>query len=280
MAGDGRRLTWRELDQAAAAVANAWHDMGLRPGDPVAWCLENRPEFIVLIWAAQYSGLRYAPLSTRLTPDEAAYIIENCGAEILMVSGQTRPILGAALDERSAPRSIDIDDEWPELTASAGGPARFERIEGVSMLFSSGTTGRPKGIRLPLPEAPVTTLPMRDCLMGRLYGIEPDSVYLSPAPLYHAAPLSFVLTIGRLGAACVVMTRFDAEQALELIETHRVTHSQWVPTMFFRMLRLDEAVRERWDLSSHRVAVHGAAPCPIPVKEQMLDWWGPILHEY
>jgi long-chain acyl-CoA synthetase len=148
------------------------------------------------------------------------------------------------------------------------------------MLYSSGTTGRPKGVWRPAPPEPVEELPPGDRMSAMAYGITPESVYLSPAPLYHSAPLTFLVQMGRIGAATVVMERFDPLAALECIERHRVTHSQWVPTMFVRMLRLTSDERARFDLSSHVFAIHGAGPCPIPVKEQMLDWWGPIIHEY
>ena len=148
------------------------------------------------------------------------------------------------------------------------------------MLYSSGTTGRPKGVRVPLSGQPLGTPTPLLAMMGALYGMDEHTVYLSPAPLYHAAPLRFCMSVLRLGGTCIVMEKFDPRLALELIERHRVTHSQWVPTMFIRMLKLPEEERARFDLSSQRVAIHAAAPCPIPVKEQMIDWWGPILHEY
>jgi acyl-CoA synthetase (AMP-forming)/AMP-acid ligase II len=148
------------------------------------------------------------------------------------------------------------------------------------MLYSSGTTGRPKGVEAPLPDAPLGTGESIYFLVTALFGATADSVYLSPAPLYHAAPLRFCMAFQRLGAAVVVMDRFDPEAALQLIERHQVTHSQWVPTMFIRMLKLPAEVRERYDVSSLQVAIHAAAPCPVAAKEQMIDWWGPVLHEY
>jgi acyl-CoA synthetase (AMP-forming)/AMP-acid ligase II len=148
------------------------------------------------------------------------------------------------------------------------------------MLYSSGTTGRPKGVKRPMTGEPFDAPVLGYQLYRRLYGIDENTVYLSPAPLYHAAPLVFTSCVMAWGGTVVVMDRFDAEQSLSLIERHRVTHSQWVPTMFVRLLRLPEATRRHHDLSSHRCAVHAAAPCPIEIKRQMIAWWGPIIHEY
>ncbi|HEM47466.1 MAG TPA: acyl-CoA synthetase, partial [Alphaproteobacteria bacterium] len=155
-----------------------------------------------------------------------------------------------------------------------------EELEGSQMLYSSGTTGRPKGVKHPLSGKPAGTPPPLAALVGAVFGATEDSIYLSPAPLYHAAPLGFNMSFQRLGATCIVMERFDPLDSLRLIEQHRVTHSQWVPTMFVRMLKLPEEDRARFDLSSLQVAIHAAAPCPIPVKEKMIDWWGEVIYEY
>ena len=148
------------------------------------------------------------------------------------------------------------------------------------MLYSSGTTGRPKGVRAASPGAPLGTVSELFRRRLALHEVDGQAVYLSTAPLYHSAPLRYNTMMHRCGATSVIMPRFDAAESLALIETHRVTHSQWVPTMFVRLLKLPAETREAFDLSSHRLAVHAAAPCPVPIKRQMLDWWGPILHEY
>jgi fatty-acyl-CoA synthase len=147
------------------------------------------------------------------------------------------------------------------------------------MFYSSGTTGKPKGILRPLPDLSAAEgVSLRQAL--NRYGVSDKTVYLSPAPLYHAAPFAFVFSVQSFGGTAVIMEKFDAALALELIERHGVTHSQWVPTMFVRMLKLPRDVRTRFALSSHRVAIHAAAPCPVDVKRQMIDWWGPVLYEY
>src|SRR4029078_12091947 len=156
-----------------------------------------------------------------------------------------------------------------------------EELEGTRMLYSSGTTGRPKGVKYKIERRRVSdALPVEMGMMTTIWGMDQDAIYLSPAPLYHSAPLFYCMSTMRLGGTAVVMEQFDPEDALRCIEQYRVTHSQWVPTMFVRFLKLPEAARQRHDLSSHRVAIHAAAPCPVPVKEQMIAWWGPILHEF
>ncbi len=271
----GERVRWGELRRRIVRVANALHDRGLRPGDPIAFCVENGRAFVELVWACQDAGFRYTPVSTRLTAEEVRYIVADCGARVFVHTART----AASAAAPSGVPLLDLDGE--DRPGRAGDePPRYERCEGVAMLYSSGTTGRPKGVWRPAPPAPIEELPPGDRLLALAYGIGPGSVYLSPAPLYHSAPLSFLLQMGRIGATTVVLERFDPLLALECIERHRVTHSQWVPTMFVRMLRLSGEERTRYDLSSHGFAIHGAGPCPIPVKEAMLDWWGPILHEY
>jgi long-chain acyl-CoA synthetase len=287
MAGSGEVVTYHELDARSCQGARLFHRLGLRSGDHIAFCLENHPRFFELCWAAQRSGLYYTAVSSRLTPAEVEYIVDDCEAKVFLTSqsqaelahalegrcpglvarymvGGTAPGFASFEEARAAEPAVPLDEEW----------------EGAPMLYSSGTTGRPKGVKHPLTGHPAgTPPPLLRAVLG-LYQGGPESIYLSPAPLYHAAPLAFSMAFLRLGATVVVMEHFDAEAALAAIERHRVTHSQWVPTMFVRMLKLPEAVRARYDLSSLRVAIHAAAPCPIPVKEQMIAWWGPVLHEY
>jgi len=275
MATSGSVTTWAELHHQAVGTANLLHDLGLRAGDPVAFCVENRPEFVALIWACQYAGFRWTPISTRLTADEVAYIVADCGASVLVHSSQTAEICA---DGAVTTRLVDVDVTC--LADLDGDQPRYDRVEGVSMLYSSGTTGRPKGVWRAAPSEPIEELSDADRFRAEVIGISEGSVYLSTAPLYHSAPITFVMQVGRLGVPIVVMERFDPELSLASIERHRVTHSQWVPTMFVRLLRLPAEVRSRHDLSSHRWALHGAGPCSVATKRAMLDWWGPIVHEY
>jgi long-chain acyl-CoA synthetase len=287
MAASGERITFGELNAAANRLAHVLFDAGLRPGDHIAFMLENRWEFLAIAWAAQRSGLYYTAVSSRLQPDEIAYIVDDCGAQVFIASDAVAG--GAVSLSAGIPRlrlrlmldcAADGFISYEEVTAAAPATPLPREVEGADMLYSSGTTGRPKGVKPALPLHPVGTKDSLYQLVSLLFPPDSESVYLSPAPLYHAAPLRYCLTMQRFGATVVVMEKFDAEQALAAIETYRVTHSQWVPTMFIRMLRLPTEVRARWDLSSLRYAVHAGAPCPVPVKEQMIEWWGPVLHEY
>jgi acyl-CoA synthetase (AMP-forming)/AMP-acid ligase II len=217
-----------------------------------------------------------------------AYIIEDCDARVFVTSAYKRDqatqltgLVGDGVALYMMDGTIGGYEAWEDaLAAQPPTPLPEDRVEGRDMLYSSGTTGRPKGVEVPLPGAPLGTAESIYMLNSGLFGATADSVYLSPAPLYHAAPLRFSMAYHRFGATVVVMERFDPVEALALIERYQVTHSQWVPTMFIRMLKLPAEVRERYDVSSLQVAVHAAAPCPVPAKEQMIEWWGPVLHEY
>ncbi|MBW2315326.1 MAG: AMP-binding protein [Deltaproteobacteria bacterium] len=287
MARSGRVVTYRELDERSNQGAQLFHSLGLRRGDHIAFCMENNAEYFALAWAAQRSGLYYTAISSRLTASEAEYIIDDCGAQVFITSEAKRE-LAEALAEKCPRLTARFMvgapspgyDSWEEALAAQPTAPLEEESEGAMMLYSSGTTGRPKGVKHPLPEGEIgKPTPILGLLLA-MYGATGDSVYLSPAPLYHAAPLGFTMSFLRLGCTVVVMEEFDALESLRLIEKHRVTHSQWVPTMFVRMLKLPEEDRAPFDVSSLRVAIHAAAPCPIPVKETMIEWWGPVLYEY
>lgn len=287
MAGSGETVTYGGLEGGANRTAQLIRSLGIMRGDAIAIFMENSPRYFDLCWGAQRSGLYYTCISSRLTAGEAAYIVRNCGAKAVFASASLAPAaraLPGLLPEVRHFFSMDGDIAGFERfePAAAGMPAEriFDESPGTDMLYSSGTTGRPKGVKIPLPEGPVDEPPNVLHLVTALYGFDKESVYLSPAPLYHAAPLRYNLAVQRLGGTCIVMEKFDPEEALRLIENYRVTHSQWVPTMFVRMLKLPEDVRSRYDLSSHKAAIHAAAPCPVAVKRRMLDWWGPIIHEY
>jgi len=287
MAAGGERVTYRELDERSNQGAQLLRSLGLRAGDSIAILLENHPRFFEICWAAQRSGLYYTPISYQLTAPEVEYIVRDCGAKVLIASATTRDVAAAL-----GPRLADLAGRFLVGGSCEGYPSYEAAIarqpalpvadeqEGSDLLYSSGTTGRPKGVKLPQLGQPIGTPPVLVALLKGLYGVDERTLYLSPAPSYHAAPLRFCMSAQRLGATCIVMEHFDAVAALELIERHRVSVSQWVPTMFVRMLKLPEAERRRHDVSSLRVAIHAAAPCPIPVKRQMIEWWGPVLYEY
>ncbi|WP_209325364.1 AMP-binding protein [Brevibacterium renqingii] len=288
-------LSYGELEDRSLRLANHLRSSGVAPGDHIAVMAENRFEVVEALWAALRTGGIITVVNTHLTAAESAYIVSDCDAVVLIVSTQVEHAAELArscshvthrIRIGETPRGDDAAafsgwDEYETVLAAASDEKPEMEPRGDDMLYSSGTTGRPKGI-LPAPKAltieseGVPTIQ----LFTAAYGFAEDSVYLSPAPLYHAAPLRFVMTTHARGGTAVIMPKFDAETSLHLIEKHGITHSQWVPTMFIRMLKLPEKVRRSYDVSSLRAAIHAAAPCPPEVKRAMIEWWGPVICEY
>ncbi|HEX7873372.1 MAG TPA: acyl-CoA synthetase [Sphingobium sp.] len=284
MAGTGETLSYGEMEARSNQLAHLWRAEGLRIGDTIAIVIENDPWFFPLVWSAQRSGLYYVCISYRLSPEDLSYILEDCGAGAVVGSSATAELLEAVSKLGVTRPTWLIDGDAPSLAdAIATLPVTpiADECGGTDMLYSSGTTGRPKGIRKDISGHDPIDAPTPLGKVARAkFGMGPDTVYLSPAPLYHAGPLRWCMLIQRLGGTVVVMEKFDAEGALAAIERHNVTASQWVPTHFNRLLQLPASVRDGYDLSSLRIALHAAAPCPVPVKEAMIDWWGPVIHEY
>ncbi len=284
-AGTGETLSYREIDERSNRLARLLHEEGLRRGDTVALFMENNIRFLEIVWAALRSGLYLTAVNRYLTAEEAAYIIDDCDAFVLVSSAAMADVAAAMPARLPRCRRFLMTDgaiagwEAYEPAVAAFGPEPLaEEWAGELMLYSSGTTGRPKGVKRQLRDVPPGDDPLA-AMVGD-YGFGPDTVYLSPAPIYHAAPLAFSLIVQRCGGTVLMMPRFDAAEALALIERYRATHGQFVPTMFVRMLKLDPAERARFDHSSLRCAIHAAAPCPVEVKRAMIDWWGPIIFEY
>ncbi len=279
MAGSGRTLTYGELDERSLRLAHVLKDAGLEVGDVVALLSDNRPEAYEVYWAALRSGLYVTAVNHNLSAEEASYIVRDCGAKALIVS-PARSELAGRLDV-DVPTRLTFEGDYEEALAAAGTEQLEDQPHGDDLLYSSGTTGRPKGIKPPLPQIKVDEPGyLYVSIFGALYGFDEDTVYLSPAPVYHAAPLRFGGVIHALGGTLVMMERFDAESALRAIQEFRVTHTQMVPTMFVRMLKLPDEVRLSYDVGSLKVVVHAAAPCPVDVKRRMIEWLGPIVHEY
>jgi len=283
MANSGATLTYAQLEARSNQAAQLYRACGLRRGDVIAIFLDNHIEYLPLCWGAQRSGLIFTCISTKLTADEAGYIVTDCGAKLL-VAGASLGGVAKELPAVSHRFSVGGDIAGFEAleTALAAQPtARIaDESSGRDMLYSSGTTGRPKGVIGPLPEGPIDQIDALTGLVGMLYSFAPGMVYLSPAPLYHAAPLRYCMSVHKFGGTVIVMEKFDAQAYLQLIARHQVSHSQVVPTMFVKMLKLPDDVRAGHDVSSLKAVIHAAAPCPIAVKEQMIDWWGPRIFEY
>ena len=283
MAGSGDTMTYGELEARSNQVAHLLRSNGLKRGDTIVVFMENNLEYLAICWGAQRAGLVYVAMATKLTAEEAGYIVSDSGASVIF-AGASLAAVAANLPVVTARYALggSIAGYEPYETAVAAQPTSRIADEscGRDMLYSSGTTGRPKGVRGALPEGKLEDGEALTSMVAMLYGFRPGMIYLSPAPLYHAAPLRYCMSVHRYGGTVVVMEKFDPEAYLANIEKFHITHSQLVPTMFVRMLKLPDDVRNKYDLSSLEAAIHAAAPCPVDVKQAMLAWWGPKIHEY
>jgi long-chain acyl-CoA synthetase len=282
MGASGQVVTYRQLDERSNRLAHALRSMGLRRGDVVAVLMDNNAHYHEVAWAARRSGLYLAVLNHHLTASEVAYIVADSGARVLIASAEQREVAATLQVEHrlAVDGPIEGFQSYDAVVVDQPATALPDEEEGDILQYSSGTTGRPKGIRRELSGAPISADTDQTVIFLRALGFGEGHVYLSPAPLYHSAPIYWTMAVHRLGGTVVVMERFDPQAALALIERHRVTHAQFVPTMFVRLLRLSADVRQRYDRTSLQSVVHAAAPCPVPVKRQMIEWWGPIINEY
>ncbi len=287
MAGSGETVTFRQLDEQSNRIAQLFRSLGLKPRDHIAIFMENNARFFEICWGAQRSGLIYTAISSRLTAAEVDYIVGDCGAKLFVTSkylaeraAELSPLMKGVTHRFMVDCTIPGYDSWEAAIARQPAAPIADEIAGNDMLYSSGTTGRPKGVMPVLDPQPIDADNPLLQITRKAYGMDEDTVYLSPAPLYHAAPLRFNMTVMKLGGTAILMENFDAEEFLRLVGKHRITHSQLVPTMFVRFLKLPDEVRLKYDVSSLKCVIHAAAPCPIPVKEKMIEWWGPIIWEY
>jgi long-chain acyl-CoA synthetase len=287
MAGSGETVTYARLNDRSNQLAQLFWDAGLRFGDHIAILMENRAEYFEPCWAAQRSGLFFTCINSHFNADEVAYIVDDCDARVLVVSDTLRDVATEVADKIAHVKvrlavggPVDGYEAYEDALARYPAEPLDEELEGTRMLYSSGTTGRPKGVKYKITRQRIGDLPPEMGMMTAVWGFDSDTVYLSPAPLYHSAPLFYCMSTMRLGGTCIVMEHFDPEGALAAIEKHHVTHAQFVPTMFVRMLKLPEDVRAKYDVSSMKLAIHAAAPCSVDTKRKMIDWWGPIVDEY
>lgn len=283
MADGSQTLCYSELEAKANRGAHYFRSLGINNGDAIGIWLPNGIEFFEVYWAAQRAGVYICPISTQLIAEDAAYILNDSGAKLLVTDIRVK----SAQDLMDCKSSFSLDAiailegiEWTKAIAPFPETPIADERAGYQMVYSSGTTGRPKGIKVPLSDQPADAPMKRAELMQKSYGFDENSVLLAPAPLYHTAPLIFSTIPQRLGSTIVVMPKFDPEAMLHLIEEYRVTFVQMVPTMFIRLLKLPKIVREKYDLSSLQAVLHAAAPCPIETKRMMLNWLGPIIYEY
>ncbi len=284
VAETGAVTTYAQLDAASNRVAHMLRARGLAVGDRVAFFLDNTPAYFALVWGAQRCGVTFVAVSSQLTAPEVDYILNDSGARLLVASAALAPVaqaLSAPAERFSLGGAISGFAAWETAVAMMPETPVAGEIAGSAMLYSSGTTGRPKGI-VPTPPASndiaaVTPLAM---IAHGFFGLGPHSIYLSTAPLYHAAPLGWTMVVHKFGGTVVLMAKFDAEATLAHVAHYRCNAGQFVPTHFVRMLKLPEAVRAQYDVSSLQVAIHAAAPCPVPVKRAMIEWWGPVIEEY
>jgi acyl-CoA synthetase (AMP-forming)/AMP-acid ligase II len=291
MVSSGETVSWQQLEERSNRGAQLFRSLGLQVGDAIAIWMENNARYLEVCWAAHRAGLYFTPISSHLTAEEAAYIINDSGARVVVTSSG---IGGAATTLLADPGKYLQRDptifavggsmagagDW--VRARDGMPASriADETAGQHMVYSSGTTGRPKGIRLPLSGAAADAPLAFTAMLQGQYGVTTDTVYLSPAPLYHTSPLVYCMNIQSVGGTVVILEKFDPEAFMAAVERFQVNSTQMVPTMFVRLLKLSPEIRERFDHSSLRVVIHAAAPCPVPVKHQMIDWWGPILYEF
>jgi long-chain acyl-CoA synthetase len=287
-AESGARTSYCDLDRQSWRFVELLRRAGMSDGDSVALLLPNSADYLALTWAALRMGWYVTPLNPYMAASEVAYVVEDCRAKVVIGSGQySRVVAQIAPLVPSSVQLLLLDGScagWhsiaSELPGLRGEPLANE-VVGAIHCYSSGTTGKPKGVKLQRLSTPVECGVQRDAAKyAEAYRLTPSTVYFTAAPLFHSAALHFSIAVhGQGGTVVLLEHRFDPSSTLEYMARYGVTHSQWVPTMFHRLLKLPETERCRHDLSLHQLALHGAAPCSIDLKRRMIDWWGPILYE-
>jgi fatty-acyl-CoA synthase len=287
MGNNGEVVTYRQLDERSNQGAQLFRSLGIQRGDHIGMMIENCRQFMEIAQAAMRSGIIFTPIATHLKKDESKYILENCNARLFIGSKKLAAVAEELLGNVPAIEHFYMVngtspgfESWDESVAAQPAAPIADESVGTPMLYSSGTTGQPKGV---LQASTITDIHEQHptlAAFAAVFGFDETTRYLSPAPLYHAAPMAYNNIVLSTGGTTVIMEKFDPQRALQLIQEYGITHSQWVPIMFVRMLKLPAEVRSQYDCSSMKVAIHAAAPCPIEIKEQMIDWWGPVIFEY
>ena len=274
--------TYEELESNSIKYANYLNSLDLQSGSHIAIYADNCIEFLEMCWAAQRSGIIYTCIPYHLSKDEAEYIIFNCGARLVAYSDKTAKIINKLKDKDkySSINFLQLENSINSIKSKVSSEVCFEEIEGSDMLYSSGTTGKPKGIKLNFAKHKFGTSPYLVELIKKEYDFSSQTIYLSPAPLYHAAPLRFCMAVHRLGGTVICMEKFYAEESLKVIDTYKVTHSQWVPTMLHRIISLPENTKSKYNCNSLKAIIHAAAPCPVELKIKLIKWFGNIIYEY
>lgn len=287
MARTGEITTYGQLEARANQIAHLLRSRGIGKNDAISIFVENNPRYFEIYWAAQRSGIHFVPVNSHLTPEEVAYIVEDSNSKAIITSSflkdvaqELPPLIPDAPHRFIIDGTIDGFESFEEAVAEHLTTPIDDEWAGAAMYYSSGTTGRPKGIQRDLVQPDPIAASAPAFATAERYEFDTTTRYLSPAPLYHAAPHAYNCITMVAGGTVYIMDKFDPEESLKYIEKFGITASQWVPTMFVRMLKMPEAVQKKYDLSTHTCAIHAAAPCPVPVKHQMIEWWGPILKEY
>ncbi|MGI9295143.1 MAG: acyl-CoA synthetase [Pseudomonadales bacterium] len=287
MANSGEVITYQTLDERSNQGAQLLRSLGIQAGDHIGFMIENTRQFMEIVQAALRSGIIFTPISTHLKKEEARYILENCNARLFIASTKLAAVAEELVGDMSNIEHFYMVngrrpgfESWDEAVALQPTEPIVDQSVGTPMLYSSGTTGQPKGVLAMSDITDINELHPNLAAFAAAFGFNEATRYLSPAPLYHAAPLHYNNLILAMQGTTIIMEKFDPERALQLVEEHKVTHSQWVPIMFVRMLKLPPEQRNKYDCSSMQVAIHAAAPCPIEIKERMIDWWGPVILEY
>lgn len=289
MASSGEQVTFAELESAANQGAQLLRKMGLKRGDTFALWSGNNARFLEIVWAMRRCGVYMVPIPSKLTAEEAAYLVNDSQSQLVIIDSSLKHALdfsarlSALCPDVKHAYSLNSPlaglDQWEAHCAAMPDELIADPSPGQSMAYSSGTTGKPKGVKQPLPEGAFDAPPAFAALMAHRYHSTPGTCFLLSAPLYHSGPLNMAMSEQSLGATVLLFEKFDAELMLKCIERYRPERGQFVPTMFIRLLKLPENVRKRYDVSSLKVAIHSAAPCPVETKHAMINWWGPILEE-